>query len=114
MPEVCQYRQLVVSAWDKHSDNPAKRRRGANIDRFMEVDDSAHEQPVKFADQDGDDRSAFAARARHAFAAYLNHLGTEGWVLVSRVAEAGIAFGPDGYTLIRLAEGGTYIFVRRT
>lgn len=107
------YRRLIATVYDKH-ENRVKRRRGSNVDRFCEVEDSSLDRSVRFPDNDGDDLYEFLVRSNVAFMTYLNTLGSDEWELVTYSSSGHSDQVYEGYSIRSgFHPSGMYLLKRR-
>ena len=102
-----QYRMIEVWTYDKHAENPGKRRGGENADRQLIVSDTGEPEVFHFRDAKGDNLSDFRRRVLNSFVRHLNALGAEGWQVASAPNTASNydrAFANGCYLLMRTEE----------
>jgi len=96
-------RVIQITQWSKHDDG-GKRRKGANVDRKWIAEEMGRGTAFVIEDEDGDNYSEFAQRARGRLVHELNAICAEGWRLVQFVPHH--SFSWEWWPL------GTYIFSR--
>jgi hypothetical protein len=77
------YRMIDVRSWDKHIQNPDKRRGGDSADRLLIISDTGVADIYHLTDEKGENLWDFRRRMQVRLVALLDSLGAEGWEVVS-------------------------------